>query len=665
LSTIRRGQRQRPQPRRRRLLVLRDGGQGGVFDPVSVVDVPYHRSPAFWLRVAVLPLIVTALIGVLGLRLWSLQVIGWRGFAAEASVQAHRHTTLPAPRGEILDNRGRPLVTSSPRLTAVADTELLGRRDAAGHWWPSVHGRTVLRRFAALTGAKYTLLLKRIRRDLIQSPYGSAVILPRIARSLGYYLDERSARFPGIHVETVAVRGYARGAFGSEFLGLLGQISPAELKAPFYRGYRPGQVIGQSGVEATYERLLAGRLGRESVPVDALGRPVGQTRVTDVPKPGRSLELTIDPRIQRAAEQAILDGIRFGHAAGHPDANAGAAVVMNPKDGSIYAIASYPRFDQARAAHRPGYYQRLASPSNAERPLVDRATQGLYPAGSTFKPIVAEAALASGLITPATSLACTGSLTVGNIVFHNVEPGIFAYMNLPTALAVSCDTWFYRLGTMFYARQQQGHLDIQNWAHRLGLGRGTGFDVPGEAAGVVPTPTWLKRTFKDPAQRVWYEGYSVNLSIGQGYLGITPLQLAVAYATLANGGTVVRPHVGKAVLDGDGNVVRALPFKPRRRVQLTGVDAIRTGLYEAAHSSSGTSAAIFGNFPVPVAGKTGTAQVPNGSDNSWYASWAPAFDPKVVVVVLIEHGGFGAEAAAPAAREIYSAFFHRGPTQHP
>jgi penicillin-binding protein 2 len=197
---------------------------------------------------------------------------------------------------------------------------------------------------------------------------------------------------------------------------------------------------------------------------------------------------------------------------------------------------------------------------------------------------------------------------------------------------------------------------MQRWARALGFGHPTGLDVPGEAGGVVPTPGWLRRTFSQPWARIWYEGTSVNLSIGQGYLAVTPLQLAVAYAALANGGTVVRPHVADALLGA--HEMRRLSFPPSAHLRLHDVWAIREGLYEAAHAAGGTSAAIFGNFPIAVDGKTGTAQAPSGSDHSWYASWAPAVHPRVVVVVLIEHGGFGVEAAAPAARDIYRAYFH-------
>ena len=223
-------------------------------------------------------------------------------------------------------------------------------------------------------------------------------------------------------------------------------------------------------------------------------------------------------------------------------------------------------------------------------------------------------------------------------------------MSLPTALAESCDTWFYRLGDLFYAHGSQG---MQRWAKWLGLGHPTGFDVPGEAHGIVPTPAWLLRNYN----QTWYEGQTINLSIGQGYLAVTPLQLAVAYSALANGGTVVRPHVGDAILRGDS--VEPLRFKPVGKVKLKDAWAIRQGLYMATHSPGGTSASLFSNFPVPVAGKTGTAEAGAGrSDHSWYASWAPADHPKYVVVVLVAHGGFGAEAAGPAARDIYQALFN-------
>jgi penicillin-binding protein 2 len=626
-----------------------------------VVEAGYFRSPAFYARLSILAALAVTAIGVLGLRLWSLQVLQGPRYARVAEKQAVRTLELATPRGPILDARERLLAGAHGQLVVTADAHSLGDVDEEGLWRLNPPGKAELRRLARIAHSRVATLTRQIRRAVALAPYSPATVLSGIGRSLGFYLDEHRVDFPHLRVTALPERSYPLHSFGSEFLGLLGQINKRQLREPHYHGYRAGEVIGQSGVERAYDRLLNAGFRREQVAVDALGRPVRPPRLLAPARTPRGLRLTVDARLQRAAEHAVRHGIELAHRAGHPDAHGGAAVVMDPRSGAIYALVSYPHFNQAAVLHRPGYLSRLLSPRDQRRPLVNRATQGLYAVGSTFKPIVAEAALAAGIITPSSVLPCTGSLTVGNVVFHNVEAGVNASLTLRDALKTSCDTWFYRLGVDFYWRQQQGKFDMQRWAHRLGLGHETGLDIGGESAGVVPTPAWLRRTFKAPWARIWYEGSSVNLSIGQGYLAVTPLQLAVAYSALANGGKVVRPHVGDAVVDASGRVVRRIRSRAVRRMHLVGASVIRDALVAAAHEPGGTSAAVFGNFPVPVAGKTGTAQVPSGSDNSWYASWAPARHPRLVVVVLIEHGGFGAEAAAPAAKDIYSAFFGLDP----
>ena len=621
-------------------------------EPISSADAGFHRSAGFYVRVGGLAVLALALLGILLLRAWSLQVLQGPTFARLATQQAYRTVDLQGARGAIVDARGRLLAGTDGRLVVTADRSTLGALDSHGRWTPSERGLRALARLARLSHVRRSVLVARIKRDVARSPYAPAVVLPRPTRGLAFYLSERADAYPSFRVTGIPARSYPQGGLGSEFLGLLGEVSPSQIGSPRYGHVRAGAIVGQSGVEATYDRVLDGGFVRARLPVDSRGQIVGPLRVRAHGKPLPTLKLTIDARLQRAAEQAIRDGIAFAHQNGHFDARSGAAVVMNPWTGAIYALASYPDYNQVLAAHDPSYYARILKTPGG---TLDLATQGLYPTGSTFKPIVAEAALASGLITPETYLPCTGSLTVGNIVFHNVEAGINASLNVREALSISCDTWFYRLGEQFYFRHLEGHEDIQRWASLLGLGRRTGIDVPGEAAGIVPTPAWLKRTFKEPWARIWYEGTSVNLSIGQGYLAITPLQLAVAYSALANGGTVVRPHVADELIGADGG--RKLRFRPARRLHLRDLWAIHEGLYSAAHDPGGTSAAIFGSFPIPVAGKTGTAEAPPGSDHSWYASWAPAGHPRVVVVVLIPHGGFGAQAAAPAAKEIYTAFF--------
>ncbi len=631
-------------------------GATGRVRPLSVVEADVRSSPGFALRIGVLVAIATAAFAALGLRLWSLAVIQAPRYRALAAAQAARVERLQGPRGAIVDRAGRLLAGAQGRLAVEVDPAALGHARPGRGWRPSPRGRAVLRRLAAAAGMPTSRLEARVARHQTLEPWLPAVVVPRAPAFLAAYVAERRRELPGVRLVVLPDRRYPQGGLGAEFLGLLGEIDAVRLRALHDAGYRAGDVVGRSGVEAVYDRLLRSRPGLERVAVDARGQPAGPARVVRRAGAPHGLRLTIDARLQRTAVRAIRHGIALARAHGHADARAGAAVALDPRTGAVYALASYPSFNEVRAAHDPAYLARLLrSPAG----LLDRATQGLYPLGSTFKPVVAEAALASGLLAPGSALLCDPALRVGDVVFHNVESGVYAYMTLPEALAVSCDTWFYRLGLAFYERQaRSGRLDLQRWARALGLGARTGIDLPGEAAGVVPTPGWLRRSFSDPWLRIWYPGTSVNLSIGQGYLTATPLQLAVAYAALANGGTVVRPHVAAAVLDAQGNVVRRLAFPPRRRLHLTGLGAIRAGLYAAAHT--GTSASTFASFPVPVAGKTGTAEAPHGSSHSWYASWAPSDRPRLVVVVLIEHGGFGAEAAAPAARDIYAAFFGRG-----
>ncbi len=623
-------------------------------EPVSAVQESYFASFSFSRRIGFVGAIAVAAFALLALRAWSLQLLHGTDYLHLSQAQQVRVVDLPAPRGVIVDDRLRPLATPGAQLAVVADASALGPRPFDATWAPAPRGRRVLARLARLTHVPVAKLIARVRASLVQSPFAPAVIVPRATRSLSFYLDERAGSYPGLHVVQLPIRDYPQGALGGEFLGLLGQVSRDELARTRYRYAKAGEIVGQSGVEATYDRYLNAGFAHAHVRVNALGAIASPLRAEPLKKAPAGLQLTIDARIQRAAVHAIRHGIALAHQAGYGDADAGAAVVMDAHTGALKALASYPSVNQVAAARDPGYLQRLI---NGTQPgLLDLATQGQFPAGSTFKPIVAEAALAGGLITPWTPMACTGSLTVGNIVFHNVEPSIDETMDLPQAIEMSCDTWFYQLGEQFYFRQEQGWPGIQQWARLLGLGRPTGIDIPGEQSGVVPTPGWLKETFGTSDQGYWYEGTSVNLSIGQGYLEVTPLQMAVAYAALANGGTVVRPHVAQAILGAHRRVLR---FPPVRKVALHDVWAIREGLFQAAHGSTGTSTAVFGSFRVPVAGKTGTAQDPHGSDDSWYASWAPAGNPRYVVVVLIAHGGFGADAAAPAARDIYSALFRR------
>jgi len=630
--------------------------RGRRLQPYSRVDAPYFRSPGFYVRIGGLAIVVAAGLSLLLLRAWSIQVLHGKQYAKQVHTQAFRTVNLFGARGAIVDDRKRLLAGTTGQVVIDADAASLGSRDAHGHWHPSAAGLRELHRLSHLTGVRRTVLIHRIAHDVLQSPFAPAIVIFHPTDALTAYMQERPALYRGFKVEAEAVRSYPQGAFGSEFLGLLGQIEPNQLKSGAYKNAQPGEVVGQSGVEAAYDSLLNAGFVRAKIPVDSLGRIAGALRVPRQKQPP-TLQLSIDMRFQQAAQNALVYGMQQARANGHAPTGA-SAVAIDPWTGAIKALVSYPTFSQKLAAMNTKYLAQLYK-QKVSTPALNRAIAGVYPTGSTFKPIISEAALSGGIITPYTPQLCSGSFTLGNHTFFNVERGAYEDMTLPTALAQSCDTWFYRLGARVWAANPsaQGML-IQQWASKLGLGRRPPIDLTGAFAGYLPTPRSFQKLFHFP----WTEGQTVNLAIGQGALEVSPLQLAVAYSALVNGGTVVRPHVGEAVWRN--GVRHPLHFNPVRKLRLSPyTSAIKQGLYEAANSAGGTSASVFSGFPIKVAGKTGTAETCGAScpDHSWYASWAPFDHPKLVVVVMVERGGFGAEAAAPAAKRIYQAYFHLKP----
>jgi len=616
-------------------------------EPYSRADAPYFRSPGFFIRIGGLGALVVLAVGLLALRAWSVQVLHGHQYTAVATSQAYRTVDLIGPRGAIVDSQGRKLATTDGRLVVTADVAALGSFDTTG-WHASPTGLKSLHVFARLVHVPVQTLVTRIKRSTVRSPFAPAVILPSPSASLWSFLAERAREYPGFSATAFPARHYPQGnAFGSEFLGLLGEVDDRMLAEPRYAHAKAGQVVGVSGVEAYYDRLINGGFDRARVRVDSMGRVVGPLQKNN-PKSLPTLQLTIDARLQKAADKALRDGISDAVSSGHHPTG-GSLIAMDPWTGAILAIASYPTYNQVEAMTNAHYNARLYT--DPRHLLVNRAIAGVYPTGSTFKPIIAEAALATHLITPSTSLLCSGSFNLGGYVFRNVEAGVYSSMTLHTALSESCDTWFYRLGDLFWSRNPSARgQQIEQWARLFGLGTTPPVDLTGASAGLMPGPRWFLKANGFP----WTEGQTINLAIGQGALQVSPLQLAVAYSALVNGGTVVRPHVGGAIVRGA--IVHQLRYKPVRKLHLVDTWAIKQGLYEAAHT--GTSAAIFSTYPIAVAGKTGTAEAPPGDDHSWYASFAPFSHPKIVVVAMIEHGGFGAQAAAPAAKELYDAYFH-------
>jgi penicillin-binding protein 2 len=643
---------------------------------------PYRLTPKLARRVALLGgLVVIGFAALVG-RLWALQVLAGPHYAARAQANQVRSVRVEAPRGQIVDRNRNVLVTNKP-VTAV---EL----------WPSglpkVYSRRVaeLRELAQITRVNVRqvtrlILARRQMGDMLDP----VVVRPDAPAPMLTYLQERAANFPGLTLARSYVRRYPHGDLASQLLGYVGPISTPELQTLGKDGYALTDVIGQTGIEATYNKYLFGVPGAARVRVDSLGRPRSARTLTTQPQAGQTVRLTIDTGLQLAAQNALDYGIQTARNEGKWAADGGAIVAMSPKDGSILALASSPTYDPSvysgRVTTRKLKAQGLVGVSAFDKnyPSLDRALDATYPPGSTFKPLTAIAALEEHLIKPYAFYQCTGTYTSpddnSHHVFHNWDKFVNQGMDLPTALAQSCDTYFYRAGNAFYELPPDRGQPLQKWARAFGFGRPSAIDVGPDVGGTVPTIAYKHRRFTkadDPnwqIDRLWKPGDSITLAIGQGDLLVTPLQMTRFYAAIANGGQLVTPHVLLNVENPNGTIVPTTPPPARRPVpglDRAYVKVVQQGLFQATHDPYGTSFGVFGNFPYPIAGKTGTAQktvslpgYTGEQDQSWWCGYGPANHPKLVVCAMIENGGEGGAAAAPAAERVFAKFFHVHATQ--
>lgn len=602
-----------------------------------------ERGPAMSnrlaLRIAVFGGVALVLFAVLFFRLWTLQLVNGEEYLAEANNNRTREYRVVAPRGDILDRDGDVLVDNRTSLALQINPRKL-------HADPAQR-RAELARLAALTNTTLPKVRKTLHEELTLAPSAPVTLRSDVGRYLVYYLQENQDRFPGVEVRRVFVRDYPHGTLAAHLFGNVGEVSEEQLKEPRYRDLEPGDTVGQDGVEYQYDEVLRGRAGATRIQVDSLGRPTpgGQLKVVE-PAPGDNLRLTIDSSLQEAGDGALAaQGL------------AGAYVAMDVRSGAILAMGSNPTFD-------PAVFTKPLTQSQVDElvrdsvlaPLTNRAIAGAYPTGSTYKPITSIAALASGAVTTTEPILDDGAFTLGGITFENAGGAAYGSLSMQSALQVSSDVFYYTLGD-----RMNGSSALQDWSHRLGIGRETGIDLPGEQPGLLPTPAWRDQLYREKlTERPWSAGDNVNLAVGQGDLQADPLQMAVAYSTIANGGVVPRPHVGMQVEDTAGRVLREIdpPLARQVRIDPEWRETILAGLHDAAQSPGGTSYPVFGGFPVQVAGKTGTAERPGHADQSWYVVLAPYPDPEIVVAVTFEEGGFGAETAAPAALQILSARFH-------
>jgi penicillin-binding protein 2 len=640
-------------------------------EPEAEIVAPW-RNARVLRRVALLSGVLLIVFAALFLRLWALQVLSGTKYVQQAQANSFRTVPVLAPRGPILDRDGHPLVTN----TAATAIQI----------WPSDLPKSrygELSRLAKLTNVPLKEIAHglRKRRD---DPLTPVTVRDDANEKLVAYLQEHASEFPGVTTGRTYIRHYPYGALGAQLFGYVGAISPQQLKG-LGRGYNPTDQIGQAGVEAAYDSYLRGVDGAAKRHLDALGRPRSALQLKTVPKAGHALRLTLSLSLQKTAEQALQDGIRLARADGQWAANGGAIVALDPSDGSVLAMASSPTYHPSvytgRVSQKKLAAEGLTSKTaeSANFPSLNRATDALYPPGSTFKPVTAIAAMQEHLVAPYSYLPCTGKYSspddTGHQVFHNWDPYVSQQMDMPTALSYSCDTYFYQLGNAFFELPKDRGQPLQKWAHVFGFGNPTGVDVGPEERGLVPTIGWRKRQFskkKDPCcwqvDQLWKPGNSIQLAIGQGDLLVTPLQMARFYALLANGGKLVTPHLLMDVENPNGTAV-PIPALPAPRllnsVDPAAIQVVRQGLWDATHMVNGTSYPVFGQFPVSIAGKTGTAEkvvsLPGYlgmKDQSWWCGYGPTDNPTLVVCAVIENGGHGGTAAAPAAAEVFASYFH-------
>jgi penicillin-binding protein 2 len=652
-------------------------------DPHAVE--PYRLTPKLALRVGILGMLALAVFATLFLRLWSLQVLNGEQLLRASQNNQRRDIRVQAPRGPILDRNGEVLVTNVPgRAVQIWSSDLPKRRGVR------LREIRALARVLGIPANQIGAAIRRHRHD----PLTPIRIKDSASRAQVFYLEERAEDFRGVQIVPAYLRYYPNRELAAHVLGYVSEISPNQLKALRSQGYRGGDTIGQTGIESHYDRYLRGTAGVSQLRVDSLGRPISLV-VPKVPAhPGNAVRLTLDVKLQKAAEEALRYGIdraRNSQCYGCWFSNGGAIVALDPHDGSIRALASAPTYRPSLFVGRvrqtaldvAGLTPRTAEGANF--PALDRSIYAAYPPGSTFKPVTAIAAMQEHILQPFEPLACTGSYEKNGTTFKNWDPFVNEAMTLPTALARSCDTYFYQVGYRFYGMPSDRGPRLQAWASRFGFGQKTGIDLGAERSGLLPTPDWRLKTYTkktDPGHwqvdSLWKPGDSIQLAIGQKDLLVTPMQMARFYAMIANGGKLVTPHL---LLDveqpsSNNNPGRAVPTPPARAPEPTNVDAqalavVREGLFQATHATLGTSTSIFGSFPISISGKTGTAEksidpgdgIARIFNQSWWCGYGPSDSPDLVVCVLIENGGHGGDAAAPAALRVFESFFGKQATQ--
>jgi len=575
-------------------------------------------------RLAVIQWVMVGLLALLTVNFWQLQVLRGKYYRNLAENNRLRPVPIPAPRGLLFDRNGRVLVDNRPSFNVVLTTEQTDNLD-----W-SIKRLSEMLQIAPAA----------IREKLSQKgPQFRAVVVKADATDQDVAtIEARRLEQPEASVDPVPLRAYPLGQGAAHVLGRVGEITERQLESEAYSGIEPGSTVGQAGVEAEHNRLLMGQDGLRRVVVNSRGVEVAEAE-RQPPVEGPNVSLTIDMKLQQAMEEAM---------AGRP----GSAVAMDPNNGEILGMLSLPSYDPNEFAKgiEPAAWNALSK--DPLTPLMNRVIQGQYSPGSSFKIPMTLAALQEGVITPQTTFHCPGFLNIYGTTFRCHKASGHGTVDLKHAIALSCNVYFYNVGVRL------GIERISRWTRRMGMSAPTGIDLPAEASGLIPDPDWKRRVSKEK----WYPSETVSISIGQGGVLATPLQMARLAALVANGGKLVQPHLIKSV----GGKPAPVPEPVDLGFHPSVIDGARQGMLAVVAEGTGRRAQLQG---VTVAGKTGSAQVVTHArleadknahelqPHGWFICFAPAEKPTIAMAVLVEHGTAGGQSAAPVAGQVLSKYF--------
>jgi penicillin-binding protein 2 len=574
-------------------------------------------------RLKAISISMIMVIFILIARLGFLQVYEGEYYAGLADGNRIRLIPSMAPRGTFYDRNGNLLVTNRPGFTVSLLPLTAPISD------------DVVTRLASLLSVDKESIETKIAQH---SGFDPIRIKNDVGPEILTIIEEQKDAYPGVVIEVQPIRNYINKEMAAHVFGYVSEISDDELEKRKDEGYKSGDIIGKFGLEKVYDAQLRGVNGGEQVEVDAAGKPV-QILGKKEPIPGNNLVLTIDEKIQKAAERAIDEQLA------KINAKAAAAVVMNPKTGAVLAMVSRPAFDPNLFAHGISTKDWKAINDNPNFPMDNKAITGEYPPGSTFKIVTGSAALQEGKVTPEEKILDTGRHWL--IPKVNADGEALGWINFRQALAHSDNVYFYEMGN------RVGIDKLESYARMFGLGAKTGINLPYEAEGLVANRAYKRKVYNDD----WYLSETFDAAIGQGFNLATPLQMAAVMGEIASGGIRYRPYLVQKIVAPDGKLIEDFQPEVVKKLDISPqfITLIQDGLHDV--TTFGTAASMFKDFPVDLAGKTGTAENPHGKDHGWFVAYGPFSDPNIVVAVLVENGGYGAQSAVPIGKKILEAAF--------